>query len=259
MDNNQQNSEDYPISENQESQLPILEDALAEADFSKLELQDPSLIDNHKIIYDKEVPMDLKIENNEGLKNISSFEAIKCKILSQGNEKDPEKIRLELSCENDLFFHFTSDVNETVFKKMKEAQNLTTEFKEYSALLIRLFNSCIEEPQIYIANFIMKKEGLARLEIVKGSEYKCLELLNVSFLNSPDETVKKQMIYRFSSLKSKIEYNKTRVQIAGDVIMANNPGIVNDILDCYDSQNVNINMNFGKNLYAKNFEKENTE
>ena len=257
MDKNQKYSEDYPISENQESQMPEPEDAL-ENDFSKLESQDPSLNDNHKLIYEKEVPMDLNIENNEKQKNISSFEPIKCKILEQKNDKNSNKIRVELSCENDLFFHFTSDVNENIFNKMKNAQNLTAEFKDYSSLLIRLFDSCIQEPQVYVPTFIMKKNGTARLEIVKESEYKSLELLNVDFINSPDDVVKKQMIYRFSSLKSKINYNKNRIQVAGDVIMSNNPDILNNILDCYES--FNSNMNFGgKNLCAKNFEQESTE
>ena len=248
MDNQNFDNQSYQISENQESQFSGPDDALGNFDFSKLESLDPSLSNNHKIIYIKEVPMDLKLENEEGQKDVCSFEPITCKILYQGKEKEPSKVRIELSCENDLFFHFTSDVNENVYKKMKEKQNLTTEFKDYIPLLIRLFDDCINQPQVYIAVFIMKKKGAARLEIVKGNEFKFLECFNIDFMNSSDETIKKQMIYRFSALKSKFEHNKKCVQIAGDVIMSTNPNLINDILDCNENYNANVNLNCGKNL-----------
>ena len=248
MDDQNPDVQSYEMSENSQNQPIELEDALGNFDFSKLESQDPSLLDHHKLAYVKEVPMDLKLENKSGRKDVSSFEPIKCKILYQGNENQPTKVRVELSCENDLFFHFTSDVNETTYKKMKEKQKLTAEFKDYITVLTKLFDDCINEPQVFVAVFIMKKNGAAKLEVNKGNDFKFLECFNLDFMNSSDDTIRKQMIYRFSSMKSKLDHNIECVKIAGEVIMNNNPELVNDILDCNDNYNVNVNMNFGKNI-----------
>ena len=76
-----------------------------------------------------------QIIDNNGPQEVASFEALRCKILLGGEENNPAQIRLELSCENDLFFHFTSDVDEETFKVMQENQKLTVNFVEYSNLV----------------------------------------------------------------------------------------------------------------------------
>lgn len=78
-------------------------------DFSGIEEMDPSLSDGHRLTYDREVPFELRLEDTNGPQEIASFEAIRAKVLMMGDDSSPTQIRLELSCENDLFFHFTSE------------------------------------------------------------------------------------------------------------------------------------------------------
>ena len=132
---------------------------LANFDFSEIDAKDPSLSEGHKLIYNREVPFELRLEDNDGPQEVASFEAIRCKILIGGEENNPIQIRLELSCENDLFFHFTSDIDEETYKVMQENQKLTVNFSEFYNLVKRLFNNYINEPQSYISVFIMQKEG----------------------------------------------------------------------------------------------------
>ena len=87
-------------------------DVLANFDFREIEEKDPSLSEGHKMLYDREVPFELRLEDSNGPQEVASFEALRCKILLGGEESNPSQIRLELSCENDLFFHFTSDIDE---------------------------------------------------------------------------------------------------------------------------------------------------
>ena len=137
-------------------------DIIASFDFREIEEKDPSLSEGHKMLYDREVPFELRLEDNNGPQEVASFEALRCKILCGGVENNPIQIRIELSCENDLFFHFTSDIDEETFKIMQESQKLTVNFVEFSNLVKKLFNNCINEPQSFIAVFIMQKEGTAR-------------------------------------------------------------------------------------------------
>jgi len=85
------------------------ENILGNFDFSQIEELDPSLSEGHRLVYDREVPFELRLEDNNGPQEVASFEAIRAKILIMGDENNPTQIRIELSCENDLFFHFTNE------------------------------------------------------------------------------------------------------------------------------------------------------
>jgi hypothetical protein len=201
-------------------------DILANFDFSEIEEKDPSLSEGHKLLYDREVPFELRLEDSNGPQEVASFEAIRCKILLGGDENSPSQIRIELSCENDLFFHFTSDVDEETFKVMQDNQKLCIQFNEYSNLTKRLLNNCINEPQSYIAVFIMQKEGTARLDFIQNIEYKFIELLSIDFVNSPDDTVRRQIAYRYNALRSKLELMQNRIQTISNIVKLKNPSLL---------------------------------
>lgn len=217
------------------------EEAIPTPNFSSLDSKDPSLLEGYKELFKKEIPMDLKLEIKDGQKEVSSLEGITFKVLNlqSSSEEAPNHIKIELSSENDLFFHFTSIVDEEIFKVMKDKQGLTIEYSKFTSLLEKLCNFCSSDPENYIAIFIMKKEGAASLEIIRGAEFKYLELLKLEFVNSSDEIIKKQMLYKFAALKSKIDYYKNCIQASGDVIMDNNPGLIQQMID-YNSNYLNI-------------------
>ena len=201
-------------------------DILANFDFSEIEEKDPSLSEGHKLLYDREVPFELRLEDNNGPQEVASFEALRCKILCGGVENNPIQIRIELSCENDLFFHFTSDIDEETFKIMQENQKLTVNFPEFSNLVKKLFNNCINDPQSYIAVFIMQKEGTARLDFIQNIEYKFIELLSIDFVNSPDDTVRKQISYRYNAIRTKLELVQNRIQAISNIVKIKNPSLL---------------------------------
>ena len=201
-------------------------DVIANFDFSKIEEKDPSLSEGHKMLYDREVPFELRLEDNNGPQEVASFEALRCKILLKNEDNSQFQIRIELSCENDLFFHITSDIDEEIFKMMQENQKLTVNFTEYSNLVKRLFNNCINEPQSYIAVFIMQKEGTARLDFIQNIEYKFIELLSIDFVNSPDDTIRKQISYRYNALRTKLELMQNRLQVINNIIKIKNPSLL---------------------------------
>ncbi len=79
-------------------------------DNTQIEENDPSLTDGYRLLFDREVPFELRIgDDSSGPQEVASFESIRAKILSIGDDSSPGQIRIELSCENDLFFHFTHE------------------------------------------------------------------------------------------------------------------------------------------------------
>ena len=225
-------------------------DVIANFDFSEIEEKDPSLSEGHKMLYDREVPFELRLEDNNGPQEVASFEALRCKILIKNEDSAQFQIRLELSCENDLFFHFTSDIDEETFKLMQENQKLTVNFVEYSNLVKRLFNNCINEPQSYIAVFIMQKEGTARLDFIQNIEYKFIELLSIDFVNSPDDTIRKQISYRYNALRTKLEIMQNRIKVINNIIKIKNPSLLLQIQKAPSRFNM-MNKKTGNNSFMK--------
>ena len=88
--------------------MPLIS-VLNNFDFSEIEERDPSLSEGHRLLYDREIPFELRLEDVQGPQEVASFEAIRAKILLGGDEASPNQIRIELSCEKDMFFHFTSE------------------------------------------------------------------------------------------------------------------------------------------------------
>jgi hypothetical protein len=86
------------------------ENFLSNLDFTQIEENDPSLCEGHKLLFDREVPFELRVgDESTGPQEVAYFESIRAKVLVVGEETCPSQVRIELSCENDLFFHFTHE------------------------------------------------------------------------------------------------------------------------------------------------------
>lgn len=109
---------------------------------------------------------------------------------------------------------------------MQDSQKLCIPFKDYAGLNKKLLNNCITEPHCYIAVFVMQKDGSARLDFIQYIEYKYIELLSLDFANSPDETVRKQIAYRYNSLKTKLSLLQDRVSSISNLIKLKNPSLL---------------------------------
>merc|ERR1719162_2599693 len=98
-------------------------------DFTAIEEMDPSLAEGHRVVYDREVPFELRVQDAEtGPQEVGTLEAIRGKILIMGDEQMPQHCRIELTSENDLFFHYTHSVDEASFRSMQENQKLMIDF-----------------------------------------------------------------------------------------------------------------------------------
>lgn len=231
--------------------------AINEPNLSVLNEQDPSISDSFKIIYNKKVPMEIKLKNKNKEKDLASFEPINCKLLIDNNNDNingnnkPNHIKIELSSVNDIYFHFTNIIDENKFKKIKKEQNLNLNFSEFCKLLEKLCENCRTSPDQYICFFLLNKQGNSTLQFIKNSDIKFVELLLLEFNISPDDVIKKQINYRFFYLKSKLDYQKKCIELVGDFILKKNPDILPLILRVNDKYNFNVYKFFGKDLIGK--------
>lgn len=79
----------------------------------------------------------------------------------------PFAAQVELTCDSNLYFHYACDLSGQGFKELQEAQGLMVDFGGAAAMLMRMFNTCIKEPHMHLAVFLMTPTGEARLDFIQ--------------------------------------------------------------------------------------------
>ncbi|KAG5183345.1 hypothetical protein JKP88DRAFT_181863 [Tribonema minus] len=196
-------------------------------EYTSIEDMDPSVADGFRIVYDREVPFELRVQDGaDGPQHVGTLEAIKVKVLVLGDGALPQGVRVELSSEADLFFHYMHVVDEGAFAAMQEQQRLTLDFADYPAVLIRMLNQCIREPHSHLAVYVMQHELDARLDFIQNMEYKFIELLSLHFTRSPEDVVQHQITYRYNAMKSRLALMQARLQDVNNLVKLKNPSLL---------------------------------
>jgi len=196
-------------------------------DLLALEEMDPSLSEGFKVAYDKEVPLELRLqEANSDQQDVGTLEGIRTRVLVQGEPQAPQVLKIEFTSEADLFFNYASMINEEYFLKIKEEQKLNVEFNGFLTLILKLINNCQKEPQNYFAVFFMQRDGQARLEFIQNMEFKFLELLSLDFLASPEELIRQNISFRYSLLKAKSQVLETKLKDVSALLKIKNPSLL---------------------------------
>ncbi len=69
-------------------------------------------------------------ESDEAPQEVGTLEAIRCKVAVAGEASSPVAVKLELTSEADLFFHYTHVVDARSFKAVREEQRLMIDFND---------------------------------------------------------------------------------------------------------------------------------
>mmetsp|Transcript_14877 Transcript_14877/g.41822 ORF Transcript_14877/g.41822 Transcript_14877/m.41822 type:complete len:243 (-) Transcript_14877:245-973(-) len=214
------------------SYQPISRDAIdntlaGNLDFATLDELDPSLADGFHIYYEREVPFELRASEGSDLPSeVGALEAIRVKVLLLGDQSNPDALRVELSSESNLFFHYIHQMSPKTFKELQEGQKLMVEFADYPSVLLRMLNHCIKEPHSYLAVFVMQRTGDARLDFIQNMEYKFVELLSCRFIASPEEVVRQHITFRYNSVKSRLALMQARLADVNALVKVKNPSLL---------------------------------
>ena len=95
------------------------------------------------------------------------LEAMTVKVLTKDTSSGIQELRIELSLEDDLFFHFRHDCNASIFAKVRARLSLLVEFPDYPSLLTKMLENCVKEPHGYLAILIVQEDGNARLRFIQ--------------------------------------------------------------------------------------------
>eukprot|EP00992_Anisonema_acinus_P004538 TRINITY_DN1595_c0_g1_i1.p1 TRINITY_DN1595_c0_g1~~TRINITY_DN1595_c0_g1_i1.p1 ORF type:complete len:243 (+),score=22.18 TRINITY_DN1595_c0_g1_i1:39-767(+) len=203
---------------------------MSSLDFRAIDEMDPSLAEGHRVMYDREVPFELRTqESSQKPHDVGTLEGVKTKVLVLGEDNNILSLRIELSSESDLFFHYTCNINFNGFRQLQEEQKLMCEFKEFASILLRMLNRCIKEPQSFLAVLILTSDSNAVLEFIQNMEYKFVELLVLPFKESPEYVIRQHISYRYNSLRSRMSLMQARLQDVNALVKIKNPSLLNQL------------------------------
>ncbi|ESL12013.1 hypothetical protein TRSC58_00227 [Trypanosoma rangeli SC58] len=177
--------------------------AQLEQDFRAIEQMDPSLADGFKIVYDREVPCEMRATRG-GDAGGGTLEGMRLKVLSLGDDHSLSTMRIEVTSESDLFFHYTCVINHAGFLRLREHQSLICDFSDFLMTLLKMFNRCIREPQRFLTVLLLDENGTANMEFIENLEYKLVGVLTLPFRASPPEVVREQIGYRYSAVRARL-------------------------------------------------------
>lgn len=207
------------------SPLPAAEDIFADApDLSDL---DPSCSGGYRVVFAREVPLEMRLQTtDEAPQEVGNLEAILCKVCVLGETNAPQAVKVELSSESDLFFHYTHIVDEKAFRTMRDEQRLMVDFGTYAEVLATSFTNSIKEPHTFLAVFIMNRDGQARLDFIQNVSFKFVELLSINFNRSPEEVTRQHLTFRYNSNKSRLAILQARLGEIVQVVKVKNPSLL---------------------------------
>jgi len=195
----------------------------------EIDQKDPSLEGEYIKFYEEEIPFELRIEGKKP-PNDSIFVKLIFKILIDSLDDNFSKVKLEIVCDKDLFFYYSTEIDLDAFNKYKMKQKLLNKFVDFPDLLAKYLDLCINEPKNYLLVFNVKKNKSAIMELNENLTIKCAEVLNLNF--SPvtnDDIIRKQIIYRYKSMKAIFNIVKERANIINDVLIERDPELIPEI------------------------------
>ncbi|KAJ9523723.1 hypothetical protein QJQ45_020146 [Haematococcus lacustris] len=181
--------------------------------YPDIEEADPSLaVDGYQLFFEREVPVELRSASTVDIPSeVGALEAIRAKILVKGQPSNLEAVKVELSSEANLFFHYTHTMDARLFAAVQESQRLLVDFNDYPTVLLRMLHSCVREPHLQIAVLVMQPNGEARLDFIQNMEYKFVELLSCRYVASSEEMVRAQVSYRYNVVKARMQLMQARL------------------------------------------------
>lgn len=107
---------------------------------------DPTTAGGFRLTYAKEAPLEVRMQTTDAAPSeAGTLEAILCKVaVREGDDGRVKQVKVELSSEADMFFHYTHIVDDKGFAAMRDEQKLMIDFASYASVLASSFNNAIK-------------------------------------------------------------------------------------------------------------------
>ena len=132
---------------------------------------------------------------------LESAELMHLRILIRGDEQDPESIgsiKLELTSEEDIFFHYVCELNEEIMNELIQEQGLTIEYKD----TLRIIHKLLDDISKHEARAVLVLDNVAEtanLHFQQDAEFRVDDLLVLTFAESKVDLIKMAISHRINA------------------------------------------------------------
>ncbi|RYG47998.1 hypothetical protein EON67_08025, partial [archaeon] len=122
-------------------------------------------------------PLEMRMQTSDmAPAEAGTLEAILCKVAVRESEDGrPRQVKVELSSEADMFFHYSHVVDEKGFNFMRDEQKLMVDFTSYANVLAQSLNNAIKVCGDGHGRPTARARAL-HARVVKGMRARCLLL-----------------------------------------------------------------------------------
>lgn len=195
-------------------------------DYSELEKADPILSGGYNVVFRRTCPVEIRLIDSEDVEEIGTTENINFRVMINGTRSFPDKIRFEITCDNDLFLYYTRDFSVSDFNELKIMQNLVCDYSDFMETFCRIVNNVIKDQLGYFAKFCLRIDGSGKLTFLQVMEHKFLELLSIDFQQTPEEVIRNSISFRYSFMKSKVALMEGRFLEISNLLSIRNPSLL---------------------------------
>ncbi|KAK6589809.1 hypothetical protein RS030_193011 [Cryptosporidium xiaoi] len=199
---------------------------LNEFDCTELEKADPILTDGFFVVFRRTCPIEIRLMDSDGVEEIGSMENINFRVMLKGQKSLPELIRIEITCDNDLFLYYIYDIDHVEFNELKVTQNLVCNFSDFTETFCRIINDTIQDQLGHSVKFCLRGDGTGKLTFIQIVGYKYLELLSIDFKQTTEDIIRNSISFRYSLMKSKLAIMETRFIEISNLLNMRNPTLM---------------------------------
>lgn len=227
-------------------------------DFTNEEIdnRDPSIEIGLIKVYEEEVPFEIRIHHENLEKEKSVFELLLCKIFVTKEVKESKDflIKFEIASDKDLYFYYSTKINQSCFDQIQRQQKLICDFVKLYDLLIKYLDLCIEQNKKFMAVLNIQEDKMAKLEIMENLEYKFAELIYLNFSPASRDFINKQIIYRYNSMRGLFDMTQNRIDIINGVLKDSVPSLISEVKKSVSKITIDTNLLFNSLIDSKKIE-----
>ncbi|CEP03088.1 unnamed protein product (mitochondrion) [Plasmodiophora brassicae] len=195
---------------------------------------DPSIDPGYRVLFERELAVEVRhpAAGAQGGKpdetgDAGQLELISARIFIQGSDDAPDSVRLDLTCESDLFFYHRCTLDADKFDDLRSAQQIGVAFTTLPAVLIKAVNDCIQSAHEHIAILEVRPDGNGTLRFLQNvANLRYAELVSLPMTKVAEGVLRDLVTYRYHLVKGRLAQQCQRVERVMQVVRARHPALL---------------------------------
>ena len=186
---------------------------------NKTELIDPSLTDGGDVVYDKDILLDYRDENDTLIENAPFHLRLILHYTDQIKEEKKNKLdkfRFEITMDANIFFFYICEMDENYYQNFAKDAGIAINFSSFPNQVIQYIDSVQSKCQNITVEFCSKTEDEYVISFSQTLSIRKINLFELHFSPESDDFINKQVQYRYDlTIKNLKEAKEERAEVTG--------------------------------------------